>query len=137
MFDRHIPRRGPAPQVMTGGDGSGTKGSRTYSVATDVGIVSSTWECDYLHSDSTWPPSRSYWRKIVCRIARDAVDRGRTDRHAPRLARPFAAWPCERCTVGAPRSWAATSTRVDSLSRPSSGGTSATAWQPSPAALLG
>jgi len=78
MFDRHIPRRGPAPQVMTGGDGSGTKGSRTYSVAFDVGIVSSTWECDYPHSDSTWPPSRSYWRKILCRIARDAVDRGRT-----------------------------------------------------------
>jgi predicted TIM-barrel fold metal-dependent hydrolase len=73
----------------------------------DVGIDTITWECDYPHSDSTWPESPE-------RLARslDGVPDGEINAMTHENAMgffqydPFSRIPREQCTVGALRSLA-------------------------------
>ncbi|MCZ7525436.1 MAG: amidohydrolase [Acidimicrobiia bacterium] len=69
-----------------------------------VGIDSITWECDYPHSDCTWPTSPEDLGKSLAGVP-DADVNKITHENAMRLYRydPFAHRPRERCTVGALR----------------------------------
>jgi predicted TIM-barrel fold metal-dependent hydrolase len=93
-----------------------------------VGIDSITWECDYPHSDSTWPHSPELLWKSLSGIPDDEVDK-MTHLNAMRVFTfdPFAARARERCTVGALRSEAAdVDISVRSLGRKNEGGMRAT-----------
>jgi predicted TIM-barrel fold metal-dependent hydrolase len=93
-----------------------------------VGIDSITWECDYPHSDSTWPHSPELLGKTLNGIPKDEVDRI-THLNAMRVFKfdPFAVRPREQCTVGALRSEASdVDTSVRSLGRKNEGGMKAT-----------
>jgi predicted TIM-barrel fold metal-dependent hydrolase len=63
-----------------------------------------TWECDYPHSDSTWPESPELLAKALVGVPDDEVDK-MTHLNAMRLFRydPFAVRPRDQCTVGALR----------------------------------
>jgi predicted TIM-barrel fold metal-dependent hydrolase len=93
-----------------------------------VGIDSITWECDYPHSDSTWPHSPELLGKSLVGIPDDEVDT-MTHLNAMRVFQfdPFAVRPKEQCTVGALRSEASdVDISVRSLGRKNEGGMKAT-----------
>jgi predicted TIM-barrel fold metal-dependent hydrolase len=93
-----------------------------------VGVDSITWECDYPHSDSTWPHSPELLGKTLNGIPKDEVDRI-THLNAMRVFKfdPFAVRPREQCTVGALRSEASdVDISVRSLGRKNEGGMKAT-----------
>jgi hypothetical protein len=73
-----------------------------------VGVDTITWECDYPHSDSTWPQSPETLMKSLDGVADDEIERV-THRNAMRHFRfdPFAHRPRAECTVGALRAGAA------------------------------
>ena len=70
----------------------------------DVGIEQMTWECDYPHSDSTWPESPERLAKSLAGIPDDEI-RAITYENAMRLFHydPFAHLPIEESTVAALR----------------------------------
>ena len=79
-----------------------------------------TWECDYPHSDSTWPQAPEMAMKYLEGVPDDEVDKI-THLNAMRHFSydPFAVRPREKCTVAALR---AESADVDlSVMRRSSG----------------
>src|SRR5580658_10040903 len=67
-----------------------------------------TWECDYPHSDSTWPQSPEMAMKYLSEVPDDEIDKI-THLNALHHFRfdPFAVRPRERCTVAALRAEAA------------------------------
>jgi hypothetical protein len=69
-----------------------------------LNIDNITWECDYPHSDSTWPQSPEMAMKYLSDVPDDEIDKI-THLNAMRHFRydPFAVRPRERCTVGALR----------------------------------
>jgi predicted TIM-barrel fold metal-dependent hydrolase len=73
-----------------------------------IGVDIITWECDYPHSDSTWPHSPERLAKALTGIPDDEIDKI-THVNAMRHFRfdPFAHRDRQRCTVGALRSDAA------------------------------
>jgi len=70
----------------------------------DIGIDTITWECDYPHSDSTWPTSPERLMKSLDGVPDDDIDK-MTHVNAIRDFHfdPFAHRPREQCTVGALR----------------------------------
>jgi len=93
-----------------------------------IGVDSITWECDYPHSDSTWPNSPELLGKTLQGIPDDEVDK-MTHLNAMRVFRfdPFRIRPRESCTVGALRAEAAdVDVSIRSLGRVNSGGAKAT-----------
>jgi len=83
----------------------------------EVGLDKITWECDYPHSDSTWPESPERLLRSLDGVPDDEID-AITHLNAMRLFHydPFAKIPREQCTVGALRALA---TGVDTSPRPS------------------
>jgi predicted TIM-barrel fold metal-dependent hydrolase len=73
-----------------------------------VGIDRMTWECDYPHSDSTWPNSASLLAESLVGVPDDEIDKI-THLNAMRLYSfdPFSIRPREKCTVGALKAEAA------------------------------
>ena len=73
-----------------------------------VGIETITWECDYPHSDSTWPVSPERLWKLLSKVPREEID-AMTHRNAMRIFHydPFATIPRAEATVGALRAKAA------------------------------
>jgi predicted TIM-barrel fold metal-dependent hydrolase len=72
-----------------------------------IGIDSLTWECDYPHSDTTWPHApEKLWRSLQG-LPKDEVDKI-THRNTMKHFQydPFAKIPREQCTVGALRAQA-------------------------------
>jgi predicted TIM-barrel fold metal-dependent hydrolase len=69
-----------------------------------IGIDNITWECDYPHSDSTWPNSPESVAKQLADLPDDEVNKI-THENAMRIFRfdPFAHRPREQATVGALR----------------------------------
>jgi predicted TIM-barrel fold metal-dependent hydrolase len=69
-----------------------------------LNIDNITWECDYPHSDSTWPQSPEMAQKYLADVPDEEIDKI-THGNAMRHFRydPFAVRPRERCTVGALR----------------------------------
>jgi predicted TIM-barrel fold metal-dependent hydrolase len=69
-----------------------------------IGLDTITWECDYPHSDTTWPSAPEVLAKSLEGVPDDEV-RMITHENAMRHFRydPFAAIPKEECTVGALR----------------------------------
>ncbi len=69
-----------------------------------IGINNITWECDYQHSDSTWPHSPEAMAKQVEGVPQDEVAKI-THENAMRIYQfdPFAHRPKDQCTVGALR----------------------------------
>ena len=70
----------------------------------DIGIDTITWECDYPHSDCTWPTSPERLMKSLDGVPDDDINKmtyvnAMRDFHFD----PFAHRPKERCTVGALR----------------------------------
>jgi predicted TIM-barrel fold metal-dependent hydrolase len=67
-----------------------------------------TWECDYPHSDSTWPKSPEILAEALTGVPDDEVDKI-THLNAMRIFQfdPFSVRPREKCTVGALRAEAA------------------------------
>jgi predicted TIM-barrel fold metal-dependent hydrolase len=93
-----------------------------------VGVDSITWECDYPHSDSTWPHSPELLSKSLSGIPDDEVEK-MTHLNAMRAFRfdPFAFRPKEKCTVRALRAEASdVDTSIRSLGRQNVGGMKAT-----------
>ena len=70
----------------------------------DIGIDMITWECDYPHSDCTWPTSPERLAKSLDGVPDAAIDK-MTHLNAMRVYQfdPFAIRPREACTVGALR----------------------------------
>ncbi len=85
-----------------------------------IGMGNITWECDYPHSDTTWPDSPEILWRSVDGLTDDEIDRI-THRNAMEHFRydPFARIPREQCTVGALR---ARATDVDVRPRAGGGG---------------
>ncbi len=83
----------------------------------DVGIDMMTWECDYPHSDSTWPASPELLAEALVGVPDDEV-RKITHENAIRLFHydPFSVIPRAEATVGALR---AAATGVDVAPRSS------------------
>jgi predicted TIM-barrel fold metal-dependent hydrolase len=73
-----------------------------------IGVENITWECDYPHSDSTWPVSPETLSPDLTGLRDEEVELI-THRNAMRVFRfdPFARRPRERCTVHALRQDAA------------------------------
>ncbi len=93
-----------------------------------VGVDSITWECDYPHSDSTWPHSPELLGKSLSGIPYDEVEK-MTHLNAMRVFQfdPFAVRPKEKCTVRALRGEASdVDTSIRSLGRKNAGGMTAT-----------
>jgi predicted TIM-barrel fold metal-dependent hydrolase len=69
-----------------------------------IGIHTITWECDYPHSDSTWPTSPENLWKELDGVPDDDIDHI-THLNAMREYHfePFSTRPREKCTVGALR----------------------------------
>jgi predicted TIM-barrel fold metal-dependent hydrolase len=69
-----------------------------------IGVDSMTWECDYPHSDSTWPHSPETFAKQLDGVPDDEIAK-MSHENAMRTYRfdPFQHRPKERCTVGALR----------------------------------
>ncbi|HZN15261.1 MAG TPA: amidohydrolase family protein [Acidimicrobiales bacterium] len=72
-----------------------------------VGIDTITWECDYPHSDSTWPQSPETVMKSLAGVPDDEINK-MTHENAMRLFQfdPFSVRPRDECTVGALRAQA-------------------------------
>ena len=83
----------------------------------DVGIEQMTWECDYPHSDSTWPESPERLARSLDGVPDDEID-AMTHGNAMRLFSydPFAHFDRADCTVGALR---AKALDVDTSAKPS------------------
>jgi predicted TIM-barrel fold metal-dependent hydrolase len=83
----------------------------------DVGVDKITWECDYPHSDSTWPESPERLMRSLDGVPDEEID-AITHLNAMRLFHydPFARIPRDQCTVGALRALA---TGVDTSPRSS------------------
>ena len=83
----------------------------------DVGLDKITWECDYPHSDSTWPESPERLMQSLAGVPDDEID-AITHLNAMRLFHydPFSRIPRAQCTVGALRALA---TGVDTSPKPS------------------
>jgi predicted TIM-barrel fold metal-dependent hydrolase len=93
-----------------------------------VGVDSITWECDYPHSDSTWPHSPELLDKSLTGIPDDEVDK-MTHLNAMRVFKfdPFSVRPRGQCTVGALRAEASdVDISIRSLGRKNEGGMKAT-----------
>ena len=78
----------------------------------EIGVDKITWECDYPHSDSTWPQSPEDMEVVPGgRLPDDEIDKI-TWENACRLYKfdPFEHRTREECTVGALRAQAPTST---------------------------
>jgi predicted TIM-barrel fold metal-dependent hydrolase len=89
-----------------------------------IGVDAITWECDYPHSDSTWPNSPELLSKALTDIPDDEIDT-MTHLNAMRLFQydPFSVRPREQCTVGALRATAAdVDVSIRSLGRQNAGG---------------
>ena len=89
-----------------------------------IGIDAITWECDYPHSDSTWPNSPELLSKTLTGIPDDEIDKI-THLNAMRVFQfdPFAVRPREQCTVGALRAEGAdVDVSIRSLGRANAGG---------------
>jgi predicted TIM-barrel fold metal-dependent hydrolase len=73
----------------------------------EVGIDRITWECDYPHSDSTWPTSPEFIVKQMEGVPDDEINKI-THENAMRLFHydPYTHIPKEQCTVGALRAQA-------------------------------
>jgi predicted TIM-barrel fold metal-dependent hydrolase len=73
----------------------------------EIGIDMITWECDYPHSDSTWPEAPERLWPVLRDLPREEVDK-MTHLNAMRVFQydPFATIPREQCTVGALRAQA-------------------------------
>jgi len=69
-----------------------------------VGIENIAWECDYPHSDTTWPHAPEALARNLTDVP-DNEDRRSTHENAMHHFRfdPFAHRPREKCTVAAPR----------------------------------
>jgi predicted TIM-barrel fold metal-dependent hydrolase len=69
-----------------------------------IGIDTITWECDYPHSDSTWPLSPEVLWKELGEIPAEDIDKI-THENAMRVFHfdPYPRRPREKCTVGALR----------------------------------
>ena len=70
----------------------------------EIGLETITWECDYPHSDSTWPTSPERLMKSLDGVPDDEINQmtyinAMRDFHYD----PFAHRPKEQCTVGALR----------------------------------
>jgi predicted TIM-barrel fold metal-dependent hydrolase len=94
-----------------------------------IGVDAITWECDYPHSDSTWPHSPELLGKSLSGIDDDEIEKI-THRNAMRAFQfdPFVVRPREQCTVRALREEAAdVDISIQSLGRQNAGGASATA----------
>jgi predicted TIM-barrel fold metal-dependent hydrolase len=80
-----------------------------------IGVDHITWECDYPHSDSTWPQSPETVMEYIGGLPNREIDLI-THENAMREFHfdPFSARPRERCTVGALRTEA---TDVDTTPR--------------------
>ncbi len=74
-----------------------------------LNIDNITWECDYPHSDSTWPHSPEALMKYLADVDDEDIDKI-THANAMRHFHydPFAVRPREKCTVGALRAEATT-----------------------------
>ena len=74
-----------------------------------LNIDNITWECDYPHSDSTWPHSPEAAMKYLAEVADEEIDKI-THLNAMRHFHydPFVVRPREKCTVGALRAEAST-----------------------------
>jgi len=85
-----------------------------------IGIDTMTWECDYPHSDTTWPRSPEKLWKSIEGLSDEEIDKI-THRNAMRHFQydPFAHMAREECTVGALR---ARATHVDVTSVGGKGG---------------
>ncbi len=83
----------------------------------DVGLDKITWECDYPHSDSTWPESPERLLRSLDGVPDHEIN-AITHLNAMRLFQydPFSRIPREQCTVGALRALA---TGVDTAPKPS------------------
>jgi predicted TIM-barrel fold metal-dependent hydrolase len=93
-----------------------------------VGVDSITWECDYPHSDSTWPNSPELLSKSLHGIPDGEIDK-MTHLNTMRVYQfdPFSVRPRAKCTVGALRAEGAdVDIAIRSLGRSNAGGTSAT-----------
>jgi predicted TIM-barrel fold metal-dependent hydrolase len=73
----------------------------------EIGIDMITWECDYPHSDSTWPDAPERLWRVLEGLPDADVDK-LTHRNAMRIFQydPFATIPRARCSVGALRAQA-------------------------------
>jgi predicted TIM-barrel fold metal-dependent hydrolase len=82
-----------------------------------IGVERITWECDYPHSDSTWPNSPERLAESLGDVPDQDID-AITHENAMRLFSydPFSVMPREQCTVGALR---AKATGVDTREKPS------------------
>jgi predicted TIM-barrel fold metal-dependent hydrolase len=93
-----------------------------------IGVDAITWECDYPHSDSTWPHSPELLGKSLSGISDDEIEKI-THRNAMRAFQfdPFGVRAREQCTVGSLRTEAAdVDISIRSLGRENAGATSAT-----------
>ncbi len=84
-----------------------------------IGIENIAWECDYPHSDSTWPRSpEMLWDELTKAECTDEEVNAITFENAARFFRfdPFQAVPREQATVGALRA-RATDVDVSAVSR--------------------
>jgi hypothetical protein len=74
-----------------------------------LNIDNITWECDYPHSDSTWPHSPEALMKYLAEVEDEEIDKI-THLNAMRHFHydPFVVRPREKCTVGALRAEAST-----------------------------
>ncbi|GAA1871914.1 amidohydrolase family protein [Pseudonocardia ailaonensis] len=70
----------------------------------DIGVDTITWECDYPHSDSTWPDSPEMLWKQIGHIPDEDIDKI-THENAMKAFRfdPYPVRPKEKCTVRALR----------------------------------
>ena len=73
-----------------------------------MNIDNITWECDYPHSDSTWPQSPEGLMKSLDDVSDEDIDK-MTHLNAMKHFQfdPFSVRPREKCTVGALRAEAA------------------------------
>jgi len=73
-----------------------------------MNIDNITWECDYPHSDSTWPQSPEGLMKSLDGVSDEDIDK-MTHLNAMKHFQfdPFSVRPREKCTVGALRAEAA------------------------------
>jgi predicted TIM-barrel fold metal-dependent hydrolase len=74
----------------------------------EIGVDRITWECDYPHSDSTWPRSPEILWPGLAGMSDEEIN-AITHRNAMRFFQfdPFAHRPAKQCTVGALRAEAA------------------------------
>lgn len=90
----------------------------------DVGIDSITWECDYPHSDSTWPHSPELVGKTMADVPDDEINKI-THLNAMRAYQfdPYVSRARDKCTVGALRAEAAdVDVAIRSMNRSTVGG---------------